>query len=107
MERADIEKVFTFTDYSWSLYEETVRPLGDEMITRRRPVPAGPRSETRSRISTGPTSAGWQTRSQRPTSRSNASPYGMSSTHTAAASVITLADISTRSITTSFRRRAR
>jgi hypothetical protein len=37
MERADIEKLFTFTDYSWRLYEETIRPLGDELIAKAAP----------------------------------------------------------------------
>jgi hypothetical protein len=58
MERADIEKLFAFTDYSWREYKETIRPLGDELLTKPAPVPAGQRSETRSRTSTGPTSAG-------------------------------------------------
>jgi hypothetical protein len=26
VERADIEKLFTFTGYGWSQYEETIRP---------------------------------------------------------------------------------
>jgi hypothetical protein len=34
MERADIEKLFTFTDYSWRQYEETIRPFGDELVTK-------------------------------------------------------------------------
>jgi uncharacterized damage-inducible protein DinB len=37
MERADIEKLFTFTYYGWRRYEETIRPFGDELLTR--PVP--------------------------------------------------------------------
>jgi uncharacterized damage-inducible protein DinB len=37
MERADIEKLFAFTDYGWRTYEETIRPLGDELLTRPTP----------------------------------------------------------------------
>jgi uncharacterized damage-inducible protein DinB len=37
MERADIEKLFAFTDYSWREYEETIRPLGDELLTKSAP----------------------------------------------------------------------
>jgi uncharacterized damage-inducible protein DinB len=37
MERADIEKLFTFTDYGWRRYEETIRPLGDELVTKPAP----------------------------------------------------------------------
>jgi uncharacterized damage-inducible protein DinB len=37
MDRAAIEKLFTFTDYSWREYEHVIRPLGDEMLTRPAP----------------------------------------------------------------------
>jgi hypothetical protein len=37
MERADIEKLFAFTDYGWREYEETIRPLGDELLTKPAP----------------------------------------------------------------------
>ncbi len=37
MERADIERLFTFTDYGWSRYEETIRPLGDGTLTKPAP----------------------------------------------------------------------
>jgi uncharacterized damage-inducible protein DinB len=34
MDRASIEELFVFTDHSWRVYEETIRPLGDEVLTR-------------------------------------------------------------------------
>jgi uncharacterized damage-inducible protein DinB len=37
MERADIEKLFAFTDYGWREYEGTIRPLGDELLTKPAP----------------------------------------------------------------------
>src|SRR5918994_1927530 len=37
VERADIERLFTFTDYGWSRYEETIRPLGDGTLTKPAP----------------------------------------------------------------------
>jgi uncharacterized damage-inducible protein DinB len=37
MDRSAIEKLFTFTDYSWSRYEEQLRPLGDELLTKAAP----------------------------------------------------------------------
>lgn len=37
MDRAAIEELFTFTDYSWFEYERLIRPLGDEMLTRPAP----------------------------------------------------------------------
>lgn len=37
MERAAIEKLFTFTDYSWREYEHVIRSLGDEMLTKPAP----------------------------------------------------------------------
>ncbi len=35
--RAMIEELFAFTDYSWNAYEELIRPLGDELLTRHAP----------------------------------------------------------------------
>jgi hypothetical protein len=29
MDRADIEALWRFTDYSWGAYERVIRPLGD------------------------------------------------------------------------------
>ena len=37
VERADIERLFTFTDYGWNRYEETIRPLGDDTLTKPAP----------------------------------------------------------------------
>ena len=37
MNRAGIEELFTFTDYSWCQYAEAVRPLGDETLVRPAP----------------------------------------------------------------------
>lgn len=37
MDRAAIEELFTFTDYSWLEYERLIRPLGDEVLTRPAP----------------------------------------------------------------------
>jgi uncharacterized damage-inducible protein DinB len=37
MDRAAIEELFTFTDYSWRRHEEVIRPLGDELLTRSAP----------------------------------------------------------------------
>lgn len=37
MDRAAIEELFVFTDYSWREYERVVRPLGDEVL--RAPAP--------------------------------------------------------------------
>lgn len=37
MNRADIERLFAFTDYGWSRYEETIRPLGDGTLTKPAP----------------------------------------------------------------------
>jgi hypothetical protein len=34
MDRAAIEELFTFTDYSWREHELVIRPLGDEALTR-------------------------------------------------------------------------
>jgi uncharacterized damage-inducible protein DinB len=37
VDRAAIEKLFTFTDYSWREYEHVIRPLGDELLTKPAP----------------------------------------------------------------------
>lgn len=37
MDRAAIEELFAFTDYSWRRYERAIRPLGDELLTKPAP----------------------------------------------------------------------
>lgn len=37
MDRATIDELFAFTDYSWNAYEELIRPLGDDLLTRPAP----------------------------------------------------------------------
>ena len=37
MDRAAIEELFVFTDYSWREYERVIRPLGDEVLTAPAP----------------------------------------------------------------------
>ena len=37
MDRAAIEELFTFTDYSWGEYEDVIRPLGDDVLTKPAP----------------------------------------------------------------------
>jgi uncharacterized damage-inducible protein DinB len=37
MDRAAIEELFTFTDYSWREHEQLIRPLGDEKLTEPAP----------------------------------------------------------------------
>jgi uncharacterized damage-inducible protein DinB len=37
MDRAAIEELFAFTEYSWRQYAEVVRPLGDDVL--RKPAP--------------------------------------------------------------------
>jgi uncharacterized damage-inducible protein DinB len=37
MDRAAIEDLFAFTDYSWREYERVIRPLGDDVLTRPAP----------------------------------------------------------------------
>ena len=37
MDRSSIEKLFAFTEYSWSQYSEAVRPLGDETLVKAAP----------------------------------------------------------------------
>ena len=37
MDRAAIEELFTFTNYSWREYEGVIRPLGDDLLTAPAP----------------------------------------------------------------------
>jgi uncharacterized damage-inducible protein DinB len=37
MDRAAVEELFTFTEYSWREYEGVIRPLGDDLLTRSAP----------------------------------------------------------------------
>jgi uncharacterized damage-inducible protein DinB len=37
MDRAAIEELFVFTDYAWRRYEDAIRPLGDDALTRPAP----------------------------------------------------------------------
>ena len=37
MDRASIEEIFAFTDYSWRTYAEALRPLGDEKLVKPAP----------------------------------------------------------------------
>lgn len=37
MDRSAIEDLFAFTTYSWRVYAEAVRPLGDEMLVKAAP----------------------------------------------------------------------
>lgn len=37
MDRAAIDALWTFTEYSWREYEETIRPLGDDVMTKPAP----------------------------------------------------------------------
>jgi uncharacterized damage-inducible protein DinB len=37
MDRAAIEELFTFTEYSWREHERVIRPLGDELLTQPAP----------------------------------------------------------------------
>jgi uncharacterized damage-inducible protein DinB len=37
MDRAAVEELFTFTEYSWRTYEDVIRPLGDEVLTKPAP----------------------------------------------------------------------
>ncbi len=37
MDRAAIEELFAFTDYSWREYAKAIRPLGDEMLLQPAP----------------------------------------------------------------------
>src|SRR6266545_3445339 len=46
MDRAAIEELFAFTDYSWREHERTIRPLGDEGLTE----PAGTSDEPVERV---------------------------------------------------------
>jgi uncharacterized damage-inducible protein DinB len=37
MDRAAIQELFTFTDYSWGEHEDLIRPLGDAKLTEPAP----------------------------------------------------------------------
>lgn len=37
MNRPAIEDLFSFTDYSWREYEDAIRPLGDDLLTKPAP----------------------------------------------------------------------
>jgi uncharacterized damage-inducible protein DinB len=37
MDRAAIEELFAFTDYSWRAHEDAIRPHGDEVLTKTAP----------------------------------------------------------------------
>ena len=37
MDRAAIQQLFTFTDYSWLAHERVIRPLGDEVLMKPAP----------------------------------------------------------------------
>ena len=37
MDRAAIEELFAFSDYSWREHERTIRPLGDDVLTEPAP----------------------------------------------------------------------
>lgn len=37
MDRAAIEELFAFTDYSWTEHERAIRPLGDDVLTKPAP----------------------------------------------------------------------
>ena len=37
MDRAAIEELFAFTEYSWRKYESVIRPLGDAMLIKAAP----------------------------------------------------------------------
>ncbi len=37
MDRAAIDELFAFTDYSWREHERAIRPLGDEVLTQPAP----------------------------------------------------------------------
>jgi uncharacterized damage-inducible protein DinB len=37
MDRAAIEELFAFTEYSWREHERVIRPLGDEVLTKPAP----------------------------------------------------------------------
>ena len=46
MDRAAIEELFTFTNYSWREHEQLIRPLGDRKLTE----PAGTTDEPRTLV---------------------------------------------------------
>lgn len=37
MDRTAVEELFHFTDFSWGTYQDLIRPLGDEVLTRPAP----------------------------------------------------------------------
>jgi uncharacterized damage-inducible protein DinB len=37
MDRSAIEELWTFTDHSWRVYEQVIRPLGDDLLTAPAP----------------------------------------------------------------------
>jgi uncharacterized damage-inducible protein DinB len=37
MDRAAVDELFTFTDYSWRAHEDVIRPLGDDVLTKPAP----------------------------------------------------------------------
>ena len=37
MDRAAVEQLFAFTEYSWQAHERVIRPLGDEMLIKPAP----------------------------------------------------------------------
>lgn len=37
LNRAAIEDLFAFTDYSWRTYADTIRPLGDDLLVKPAP----------------------------------------------------------------------
>ena len=42
MDRTAIDELYRFTDCGWRRYEETIRPLGDELLTRAAPASGWP-----------------------------------------------------------------
>jgi hypothetical protein len=68
MDRAAIEELLAFTDYSWREHERAIRPLGDDMLTQAAPGSGWPALGDALATSTGRTSAGWRTRPERPMS---------------------------------------
>jgi uncharacterized damage-inducible protein DinB len=37
VDRTAVEELFTFTEYSWRTYENVIRPLGDDVLTKPAP----------------------------------------------------------------------
>jgi hypothetical protein len=42
MDRAAMDELITFAEYAWHTYEETIRPLGDDVRTKPAPGPGWP-----------------------------------------------------------------